>query len=206
MSIEPVLRVHGSSTQGTRPTRAGSSRSTTGTSRFSSTSGTRARARPDWWHDIWEGYFEDYTDDIPGVGDCGNPFDLARPCEHVERYPHRDVQRYLVQNARATSRGFTRAASAQTNQETTGRGTETCPPLPRPPESRWAGATASVSEPSPWTSWRSGRSVIRTAPGSACRTSCTESPLQPQPYCGRFRPPAARASRLRCSRCPSRIG
>ncbi len=27
-----------------------------------------------WWHDIWEGYFEDYTDDIPGVGDF---FDLA---------------------------------------------------------------------------------------------------------------------------------
>ena len=27
-----------------------------------------------WWHDIWEGYFEDYTDDPPGVGDY---YDLA---------------------------------------------------------------------------------------------------------------------------------
>ena len=26
------------------------------------------------WHTIWEGYFEDYTDDIPGVGDY---YDLA---------------------------------------------------------------------------------------------------------------------------------
>ena len=27
-----------------------------------------------WWHDIWEGYLEDYTDDIPRVGDY---YDLA---------------------------------------------------------------------------------------------------------------------------------
>ena len=31
-------------------------------------------SRDNWWHAIWEGYFEDYTDDIPGVGDY---YDLA---------------------------------------------------------------------------------------------------------------------------------
>jgi len=50
------------------------------------------------FHSIWEGYFEDYTDEIPG----GRRL-LRSRVEHVERYPHRDVP-----TTRCGSRGFTR--------------------------------------------------------------------------------------------------